>query len=126
MKKERKNAEKSYTGHRGKLYWSKKLKKGCGEGCRYKCHKKVSADMREKLFDLYWGFGDITLQCQFLLKYAHSKPKQQRTTTGKSRHSCSISWSLPIDSETVQDCKTFFIHTLSISDQNCTELEMCP
>ena len=102
---------KSYIGHRGKLYRSKKLKKGCGEGCRYKCHKKVSIDMRDKLFDLYWGFGDITLQRQFLLKYAHSKPTKQRTTIGKSRRSMSISWSLPIDSETVQVC-TYFSFTL--------------
>ena len=61
----------------------KKMKKGCGEGCRYKCHKNVSADNREKLFDLYWGLGDITLQRQFLLKYAHSKPTKQQSNKKK-------------------------------------------
>ena len=115
-KKETK-CRKRYIGHKGKLYRSKKLKKGCEEGCRYKCHKNVSADMREKLFYLYWGFGDITLQRQMLFKYAHSKSTKQRTTTGMSRRSCTISWSLPLGLERVQVCKTFFLHTLNISDQ---------
>ena len=57
--KRRRNSGKSYEGRGGKQQRSRKIKKGCGDGCKYKCHQNVSEEMREEIFYLFWGCEDV-------------------------------------------------------------------
>ena len=98
---------------------AKLMKKGCGENCRYRCHSKISGDERQKIFHSFWQLGSITRRRQFVEKYALKKVKESKRLGTSGRRKSSISWTLPKDGpeNLVKVCKTFFLHTLSISDK---------
>ena len=110
IRKRRRNSGKSYVGRFGKEMRSRKMKNGCGDRCKYKCHEHFSGEMREKIFDLFWGFEDISRQRQFLIKFVKTKPKGRHTTPNKElqRRRFSRTWSLPLGYEDIMVCKTFF------------------
>lgn len=73
--KRSRNTGKSFINHRGVKRQGRCLKKGCGVKCRFKCHSKLSTELREDIFHNFWGLGDITCQRQFILKYSAPKGK---------------------------------------------------
>ena len=119
--KRRRNLGKSYTTKTRKEKPAREIKDGCGDNCRYRCKKKFGSKERETLFHGYWKLGDINMQRQFLTKYAIKKPKTLSTGSSKQRKA-SIMWTLPSQLQDgvtapVKVCKTFFLHTLNISDR---------
>ena len=116
----RKNSGKSYISNvSGKLVERKVIGLGCSFSCRYKCHSKFNKEDRENIFHEYWQLGDITLQRNFIGKYALRRPKIRSTTSTASRQHF-IFWSLPCSNENsvAQVCKTFFLQILAISEQS--------
>ena len=114
--KRRKNHGKDFINHLDKTRQARKMKIGCGMNCRYKCHANISQDERGSMFNSFWSLGDVTRQRQFLLKYAGPKPKASIRVMGSFKKAISFQWSLPCNG-IVRVCKTFILHTVSISDQ---------
>lgn len=78
MAKRRRNEGKSYVARDGKIRSERKMKMGCGQGCRYKCHFKFSENAREEIFRAFWNLGDINRQREFISKYATENKKRLR------------------------------------------------
>ena len=116
VRKRQKNHGEEYTAKSGRVVHSRKIGKGCGEVCKFKCHQNISEQKRQEIFDSYWSLGDITLQRNFLIKFAKSKKKSTSSKTD-SRRANSILWNLPSSNGNIRVCKTFFLQTLDISDQ---------
>ena len=100
--KRRRNQGKSYVTKGNKIRSGRKMKKGCGHSCRYKCHSKFSEEERERLFNEFWILGDINRQRNFLSKYA------TKTRKGKEGKRSAIVWSFPTIDSNQKVCKTFF------------------
>lgn len=73
------NSGKRYVNSLGNLQQAKKMKKGCGLGCRFKCQSVFTEEDRENIFNTFWKLGDPTCQRQYLLKY--SAPQRKKTKT---------------------------------------------
>ena len=108
LRKRLKNTGKVYINKKGITKPARILKQGCGENCRFNCHKNFSPQEREEIFHSYWELGDITRQRDFLSKYCKAQNKRVRTVT-KSRRTKTLVWSLPSENNSYQRvCKTFF------------------
>ena len=59
LRKKRRNFGDEYVTDRGVTKARRKIKKGCGVGCRLQCHRKILPAEREKLFHAYWQLGDL-------------------------------------------------------------------
>ena len=51
----RRNSGKSYVCRFGKEMRRRKMKNGCGDGCKYKCHEHFSGEMRGKYLICFGG-----------------------------------------------------------------------
>lgn len=116
--KTRRNMGLSYVSSSGKIRSEKLIKPGCSESCKFKCHSKILQEDREHIFHSYWKLGDVNKQRYFLSKHAVQVYKRVRTSNA-SRRTFSVKYNLPVPSRavSVRVCKTFFLHTLSISDR---------
>ncbi|MEW8545667.1 MAG: hypothetical protein AB2693_19270 [Candidatus Thiodiazotropha sp.] len=117
VRKRLKNTGQSYVGRKGQVKAAKVMKKGCGEKCKFQCHKKFSQEEREDIFHHYWALGDLTRQRDFVLKFCRAKEKGVTKIKGPSRKTRSLTWTLPLNGQPERVCKIFFIHTLAISDR---------
>ncbi|XP_052215260.1 uncharacterized protein LOC127833824 isoform X1 [Dreissena polymorpha] len=100
----------------GKQQLARLIRPGCGHSCRYKCHEKFSLNDRESIFHSFWQLGEVSKQWQYVGTYAKQKPKQVQKSSGGNRK-VSIQWSLPKQGTGPEKvCKTFFLHTLDISE----------
>ncbi|XP_052218286.1 uncharacterized protein LOC127835889 isoform X3 [Dreissena polymorpha] len=121
--KRRRNEGKSYESRKGKLQSQRCVKKGCGMGCRYKCHNNFTENERHKLFDGYWQMGDVNKQRNFIIKFAIQKPvNTRRSNINSVKRTSMVLWTLPKkmpDGTTVpvRICKTFFLSTLDVSSR---------
>lgn len=106
----------------------RKVKDPCA--CRLKCSNKISEENRTKIFSDYWGLSDLNRQRDYISKYVICQKKarsRKRNVTERqeedseneesSRRNFSFVYHLPLDNLRVKVCKTFFLHTLSISAQ---------
>ena len=117
MRKRLKNNGSSYVSRKGKVKREKMLKPGCGIKCRQKCHARVTFIERVKIFTQFWQLGSLNAQRQFLVTHAlqrKTKPKQTGSIQTKNK---TIDYCLHVDGVVIKVCKTFFLHTLDISDQ---------
>ena len=121
--KKRCNEGKSYTTRKGNKKPARAMKPGCGHGCRNKCQGKFNESERHTIFHSYWQLGDIYKQRQFIAKFATIKVTgKNKLLSSSSRRKWTVSYSLPqrqADGSTkaVKVCKTFFHHTLGITDR---------
>ena len=74
----RRNEGKSFVTRRGKVRSGRKMKKGCGQGCRFKYNLQYSEKDREEVFNAFWLLGDLNQQRHFLSKYAAQNKKRGR------------------------------------------------
>jgi hypothetical protein len=116
--KRRRNHGKSYVNKHGRIKKARAMKNPCGQRCKFKCSEKFSENEREKIFQTYWGFGDVTKQRQFIIKHVSRKAKSRKKAT-ISRRKNSYFWTLPHVKEMKSErvCKTTFLNTLNISEQ---------
>lgn len=57
-RKRKRNVGLEYINRTGKLIPSRKLQPPCTK-CRLKCHDRIFDDIRQKLFNKFWGFGNL-------------------------------------------------------------------
>ncbi|WAQ93514.1 hypothetical protein MAR_005985, partial [Mya arenaria] len=116
--KRRRNEGKEYITKTGNVKKARAVKPGCGTKCRCKCHQHFNTTERHTLFHRFWQMGDINKQRSFILKFACMKKRTERKGKSQSRN-ISGSYNFPVHDNTkvVKVCKTFFLHTLSISER---------
>ena len=120
IRKRQRNEGKEYVTVTGKLKSARIMKPGCGVHCRYKCHTNFDMPQRQTLFNIFWALGDINKQRHFISKYCLLRPKSQKKGASE-RRKYSLEYKFPHEngntSGIVKVCKTFFLHTLSISER---------
>ncbi|KAL1506069.1 hypothetical protein ABEB36_004267 [Hypothenemus hampei] len=62
------NSGKAYKSlsSSGKIFEARKLKEPCGDSCRLKCSTKINEELRQEIFEKYWGLKSITRQRDFI------------------------------------------------------------
>ena len=115
------NAKKvEINAHRKQRYERKEripvMKPGCKEACRRCCQSKFSYEQRLAIFNGYRSLSNLRKQREFL--QVHVKRLERRDIKNKngSRGGCSIQWQLDKGKESIPVCKTFFLHTVGISE----------
>ena len=101
------------------------MKPGCGPKCRLRCHERLLQHRREDLFHNFWRLGDINRQRDYISEHTVRDRKKLRNT---SRRNFTLKYYFEVDGIWVRVCKTFFLHTLDVSDnlfrmsRNCMHL----
>ena len=72
----------------------RKVKQGCGVGCRFQCNNKFNNDDRNEIFHSYWRLGEASRHRQFLFKFltkiqkGRGKTKQSQDVKTPTNISC--------------------------------------
>ena len=117
IRKERKNTGKSYVSATTKRTMPAKSVQphNCNK-CRYKCSQKVSENIRQNIFDLYYSDGmTFERKRDFICQHISIKPTSKRY--GRSYKQYARTYSLPLENTQVRVCKDFFLKTLDIGDK---------
>jgi len=112
-RKRLRNSGQSYVSRNGVRRRPKLLKAGCGAKCRQRCHEQIPAEQRENLLHSFWQLGNLNSQRQYMNHTAKSSVKTKLHGTKK----VSLKYFFHVDGQLLQVCKTFFLDTLSVSDQ---------
>lgn len=118
QKKRAKCSGQAYKTTKGKEKRARQMGASCGVKCRYKCKGKITEEQRARIFEQYWGLGDVQRQREFIAKNVckvekHRKPKAQ----GPSRRNFSYHWTFDVENRKTTVCKTYFLATLDVSDK---------
>ena len=90
------------------------MKKGCNQGCRYKCNEKNDVQ-RQSIFHEFWSLGDINRQRDYIASCVILKPKKSKTNLNMtSSRQTSRRWQFKVEGVIVTVWKTFFLDTLDI------------
>lgn len=114
--KVRKARGQSYESRAGQKKRNKMLQTGCGPTCRMKCHQKLSEEERSVILKNYWALGDVTKQRTFIISHVTDREKKKNAGV-KTRRCKTLSYSFQYEDSRHLVCKTFFLHTLNITDQ---------
>lgn len=124
VNKERRNTGKGYTQSNKSynLVPPKCLKEKCkGEACKKqgkKCND-FTVDDRQKIFDAFYGMGNLTLQREYIGRFAVVEQKKRCLAKQESsRRQNTVKYSLPLSGIAVPVCKVFFINTLVVSEKS--------
>ena len=121
VKKRLRNSGQEYVMNSGRKRESRKMKPGCGVGCRLKCHDRITENQRSNIFNDYWKLGDPIRQREYLA--AHVKRGSVRRSNEYKKHPHPtrrdnvFKYELPNGNEKVHVCKCFFLDTLAICDR---------
>lgn len=116
--KKLKNLGKEYTSISGKVVCEKKMRTGCSENCKRKCHESFDCEKRNEIFEQFWSAGEINQQRQFIADHVQ-RIATKRKTTGKEASSRKFSFLYCLSVENCQAssvCKKFFLDTLGIKE----------
>ena len=116
VRKRLRNSGKGYNSRDGKVRREKLLKPGCGAKCRLRCHDRIPVEQREEIFQSYWKIGNLHAQRQFLVTHVTRNPTCRASKSSHHRKR-SLKYAFHVDGLVLPVCKTFFLHTLSISQQ---------
>lgn len=108
--KKLKNLGKEYTSISGKVVCEKKMRTGCSENCKRKCHESFDCEKRNEIFEQFWSAGEINQQRQFIADHVQ-RIATKRKTTGKEASSRKFSFLYCLSVENCQAssvCKKFF------------------
>ena len=95
----------------------KKMKVGCSK-CSRKCRNKFSEEERKTIFEEFWNLGNTDLQRNFIVRTTTTKPTERKTTKKvSSRRDKTYQHFFYKDELAVQVCQTFYLDTLSITQQ---------
>lgn len=115
VRKRLRNAGLSYVDRSGVQRREKMLKPGCGAKCNKKCHSRISEEQRQSLFHSFWKLGSLENQRSYLARRVTKKKNASVPSTPAKK--CSLKYEFVVDGDTITVCKTFFLHTIGISDQ---------
>lgn len=112
------NLGEAYTSRKGKAVNRKIMKTGCGPMCRMQCHQRVSKEQRETIFHHFWRTGSVDMRRLYVCRNVDIKDKKVCTVKhSDSKRKRSLVYHLDFKGEKVPVRKTFFLHTLAITDQ---------
>lgn len=117
------NSGVSYKDWKGKQKNERQIQKGCSVKCRKNCHNNFSFNNRLTIFGSYWKLGDINRQRDFIFKHVVQKEKcrqrirKHHNSDRSKNRQYSLYYYFPKDNALKPVCKTFFLDTLSISEQ---------
>ena len=74
------NSGFSYISRNGATHRKKLLKSGCGAFCRQRCHDRIDAAQREKIFSEFWQLGNLSTQRQFLANHVRTVETKRKKT----------------------------------------------
>lgn len=108
----------------GVPFKAKAIGAGCGQKCRFKCHRVIDMDDRNYAHQIYWSLKDQQSKWQCILNWIKSRKEKplssddtdssddENLTTADTR----LIYRLPkIETlELVKVCRTMFLHTLGI------------
>ena len=122
--KRRKNEGQSYMAKSGKIVKARVMRKACGDKCKFVCNSRFNEEAREMIFHKFWTMGNLTMQRQFLIKFAQKRMKYKGSNMNIRK--CSVKYTLPNlqIGESYRVCKTFFLNTLGISHQMVSTAHM--
>ena len=92
------------------------MKPGCVRSCRRCCQSKFSHEQRLMIFNGYRSLNNVRKQREFLRTHVKRLERKEIKKKNGSRRGCSIIWLLDIENESIPVCKTFFLHTVGISE----------
>ena len=115
LRKQQRNHGKAYVGRTGKHGEERKMKyKNC-EKCRFKCSQKISEDLGNELFEIYWNLGSYEKQrnfiCQNVEQSDTKRCKTKRKTTANAFY-------LPVEESKSRVCKGFFLGILDVEKKS--------
>ena len=115
LSKKHRNCGDEYVTSRGAVRARRRIKKGCGDGCRLRCHSRILPTERENIFHAFWQLGDVTRQREFIVK--HCCKVGSRKMLGSSRRKFTLRYSFQLNGNAAGVCKQFFLDTLNINDR---------
>lgn len=116
-KKMRNCGEEYESSTRGKVN-KRRMKSPC-YNCKLKCSVKIDENYRKKLFEMFWGMGDLQRQREFIKDSTQAVvAKYQRITLNSKRERGSNqAYSIIKEGEQIRVCKKFFKNTFDLSDR---------
>ncbi|XP_005098911.1 uncharacterized protein LOC101854718 [Aplysia californica] len=93
------------------------MRAGC-TSCRRNCQSKFTREERLAIFNEYRSLSNIRKQRDYIAKYIIRTERKRIRPGLTTRRGCSIEWSLPLKEENILVCKTFFLHTVGISERS--------
>lgn len=115
--KQLRNSGKAYQSlsKSKKLVPERKVGPPCGNKCRLKCKDIVDEMTRQKVFDAYWGLGNLERQREFIVRHSQQiKPKYRYSSTQNFR-ALNTAFYFEINGSKTRVCKPFFKSTLDLS-----------
>lgn len=75
---------------------------------------------RNAVFGEFNNLGNLYLQREYIVRHTDSLETKQKTTRENvSRRQRSLNYHLTLNSNRILVCKTFFLHTLGVSEKIC-------
>ncbi|CAL1544467.1 unnamed protein product, partial [Lymnaea stagnalis] len=107
---------KTHASHGLKKNKIFELKPGCKDACRRSCQSKFTKDDRLSLFNFYHNLSNIRKQQNFILEHVRRLERKYVKSDKVTRRGCSVEWLLPLRGLQIPVCKTFFLHTIGVSE----------
>jgi len=106
-----------YVDRNGQVKRQKLMKPGCGLKCHKRCHDNINFEQRETLFHEFWQLGNLQSQREYIARHVKKTAVGVTKKSIKHRKNQILKYEFMVDGKTVHVCKTFFMHTLSVSDR---------
>lgn len=117
VKKEKRNAGKSYESEKGNLIRERHVRGTCNEKCRHKCHMNFTTEERKECFKLFSGIRDNDRKRHFISANVTTiNDPKYRYIKENSTRSKNQAYFLPKGDQRMRVCKKFFMCTLDIGD----------
>lgn len=100
-----------------KVFQAKKLGPPCDAKCRLNCPSKILQEIRQIIFEEYWGLADLEKQRCFLSANIDNINPKYRYVRENSNRSHNHAFYFTVYGQRHRVCKFFFKSTLSISDR---------
>lgn len=92
------------------------MRPGCTDSCRRNCQSKFTYKDKMSIFSGYRSLSNIRKQREFIKKHVRRLQRKYAKSDKITRRGCSVEWLLPVKGENIPVCKTFFLHTVGISE----------
>nr|CAH7753409.1 unnamed protein product [Callosobruchus chinensis] len=120
-KKKRYSGLEYKTDSGSRIMNSKSLKEPCGDNCKLLCKNRIPEERRPIIHSNFWSPSKtVDMRRQYIASIVTQVPiKRRREKTGERRGKRNFThcYSLETDGKKEIVCKTFFLNTLSISQQ---------
>lgn len=117
MKKVKVNSGLPYVSEGNREIRGKFVKPPCADKCRLKCTTNFTQDQRQSIHSSFWNLADNALQRQFVSGHITKSFVKYRRAAENSNRSENLAYYFTLKNIRIKVCKTFFMHTLDISDK---------